>query len=143
MPINEKALKSHLSSGALTPVYLIYGNDNFLKKQMVDRIIKATVGQDDGFNVLRYEYGCNLEEVYEELCAVVALKERFDSAAVVIMSVGQHRRIHRGQIDAQFLGVFRKEQALAHIKKDAPPVDFQIQTQSMLRPEAAGGSILC
>lgn len=76
MPINEKTLKSHLSSGALTPVYLIYGNDNFLKKQMVDRIIKSTVGQDDGFNVLRYEYGCNLEEVYEELCAFPIMSDK-------------------------------------------------------------------
>ena len=75
MPINEKALKSHISSGALTPVYLIYGTDNFLKKQMTDRIIKATEA-DDGFNLLRYEYGCNLQEVYEELSAFPIMAEK-------------------------------------------------------------------
>lgn len=75
MPVNEKALKSHLSSGALTPVYLIYGNDNFLKKQMVDRIIKATEA-DDGFNLLRYEYGCDLEEVYSELSSFPIMADK-------------------------------------------------------------------
>lgn len=75
MPINEKALKSHLSSGALTSVYLLFGNDNFLKKQMTDRIIKATEA-DDGFNLLRYEYGCNLEEVYEELSSFPIMADK-------------------------------------------------------------------
>lgn len=76
MPINEKALKSHLSSGVLTPIYLIYGNDNFLKKQMTDRIIKAAVADDDGFNLLKYEYGCDLEEVYGELFAFPIMSDK-------------------------------------------------------------------
>lgn len=76
MPINEKALKAHLSSGALTPVYLIYGNDNFLKKQMTDRVVKTAIGEDDGFNLLRYEYGCDLNEVYDELCAFPIMSDK-------------------------------------------------------------------
>lgn len=67
MPINEKALKSSLESGALYPVYLIYGNDGFLKKQAVDRIIKASVGADDGLNLLRFESEANLQDIYDEL----------------------------------------------------------------------------
>ena len=76
MPINEKALKSHLSSGALTPVYLLCGNDNFLKKQMTDRIVKVSIGEDDGFNLLKYEYGCDLNEVYDELCAFPIMSDK-------------------------------------------------------------------
>lgn len=76
MTVNEKNLKTGLKSGMLVPTYLIYGNDNFLKKQSVEHIIKATVGEDDGFNVLRYEYGCNLQEVYEELSAFPIMSDK-------------------------------------------------------------------
>ncbi|MBO5908288.1 MAG: DNA polymerase III subunit delta [Clostridia bacterium] len=76
MPINEKALRNGLKAGALTPVYLIYGNDNFLKKQAADLIIKAAVPEDDGFNLLRYEYGCELQEVYDELCAFPIMSDK-------------------------------------------------------------------
>lgn len=67
MPLNEKALKTALDSGALCPVYVITGNDAFLKKQAVDRIIKASVGEDDGLNLLRFESDCELQDVYDEL----------------------------------------------------------------------------
>ena len=67
MPLNEKALKSSLNSGALCSVYIIYGNDSFLKKQAVNRIIAASVGEDDGLNLLRFEAGCSLQDVYDEL----------------------------------------------------------------------------
>ena len=49
---------------------------NFLKKQSVDNIIKAAALEDDGFNVLRYEYGCNLEEVYDELSAFPIMADK-------------------------------------------------------------------
>lgn len=67
MPLSEKALKSSLDSGALYPVYVIFGNDGFLKKQAVSRIIKATVNEDDDLNLLRFEAGCELQDVYDEL----------------------------------------------------------------------------
>lgn len=67
MPLGEKALKSSLDSGALCSVYIIYGNDGFLKKQAVNRIISASVGEDDGLNLLRFEAGCSLQDVYDEL----------------------------------------------------------------------------
>lgn len=67
MPLNEKTLKSSLDSGALCSVYLVHGNDGFLKKQAVNRIIKASVEEDDGLNLLRFETGCDLQDVYDEL----------------------------------------------------------------------------
>ncbi len=67
MPLSEKALKNSLDSGALCSVYIVYGNDGFLKKQSVNRIIKAAIGEDDGFNLLRFELEADLQELYDEL----------------------------------------------------------------------------
>lgn len=67
MPLSEKTLKSSLDSGALCSVYIVYGNDGFLKKQSVNRIIKAAIGEDDGFNLLRFELEADLQELYDEL----------------------------------------------------------------------------
>ncbi|MBO7217436.1 MAG: hypothetical protein J6V50_01910 [Clostridia bacterium] len=67
MPLNEKTLKSSLDSGALCSVYIIYGNDGFLKKQAINRLIAASVGEDDGLNLLRFETDCSLQDVYDEL----------------------------------------------------------------------------
>lgn len=67
MPLSEKTLKSSLDSGALYPVYIVYGNDGFLKKQAVNRIIKAAIGEDDGFNLLRFELEADMQELFDEL----------------------------------------------------------------------------
>lgn len=65
--LNEKSLKSSLSNGSILPVYLITGDDLYLKKQALDRIIKATVEPDDEMNLIRFEYGASLQQVYDEL----------------------------------------------------------------------------
>ena len=75
MPLSEKALKSSLDSGALCSVYIIFGNDGFLKKQAVDRIIKASVGDDD-LNLLRFEATSDLQDVYDELNGFPVMAER-------------------------------------------------------------------
>ncbi len=76
MPLYEKSLKSALDAGAVCPVYVIYGNDGFLKKQAVNRIIKAVIGEDDGLNLLRFEFNADLQEIYEELSSFPAFSER-------------------------------------------------------------------
>ena len=63
----EKTLKSSLDSGSLLPIYLIAGEDIYLKRQALDRIIKATVEPDDEINLIKYEYGVSLQEVYDEI----------------------------------------------------------------------------
>lgn len=65
--LNDKTLKSSLETGSLLPVYLIAGDDIYLKKQALDRIIKAVVEPDDEMNLLRFEYGVDLQQVYDEL----------------------------------------------------------------------------
>ena len=76
MSLNEKALKSTLDAGALYPVYVVHGNDSFLKKQAVDRIIKATVDPDDELNLLRFESGASLQYIYDELGGFPVMAER-------------------------------------------------------------------
>lgn len=65
--LNEKTLRSSIESGSVLPVYLIAGDDLYLKKQALDRIIKATVEPDDDMNLIRFEYGVALQQVYDEL----------------------------------------------------------------------------
>ncbi|MBQ9976965.1 MAG: DNA polymerase III subunit delta [Clostridia bacterium] len=67
MALSEKSLKQSLDNGAILPVYVIVGNDSFLKTQAKDRIIKAAIGEDDGFNLVTFENDCNLEILYNEL----------------------------------------------------------------------------
>ncbi len=64
--LTDKTLKSALDSGSILPVYIIAGEDIYLKKQALDRIISATVEPDDEMNLIRYEYGVGLQEVYDE-----------------------------------------------------------------------------
>lgn len=76
MPLNEKTLKTALDSSAISPIYVIIGNDDYLKKQAVNRIIKATVGEDDGLNLIKFEYDCNLQNVYDELNGFPVMADR-------------------------------------------------------------------
>ncbi len=76
MPLYEKSLKTALDAGAVCPVYVVYGNDGFLKKQAVNRIIKAAIGEDDGLNLIRFELEADLQEIYEELSSFPAFSDR-------------------------------------------------------------------
>ncbi len=67
MALSERSLKQSLENGAILPVYVIVGNDSFLKTQAMDRIVKAAVGEADDFNLVTFENGCNLEILYNEL----------------------------------------------------------------------------
>lgn len=74
--LSDKTLKDSLASGALLPVYLICGDDIYLKKQALDRIIKATVSPDDDMNLIRFGYGVSLQEVYDELYGFPVMSDK-------------------------------------------------------------------
>lgn len=61
----ENMLKSSLSRGNLLNTYFIFGNDAYLKKMYVDKIIDKVTGRDDVFNFVQFENGCNLQEVFD------------------------------------------------------------------------------
>ena len=74
--LDDKTLKSSIKSGSILPVYLIAGDDLYLKKQALDTIIKATVEPDDDINLIRFEYGAPLQQVYDELNGFPLMADR-------------------------------------------------------------------
>ena len=65
--LNDKTLKSALLQGAILPVYMVVGDDIYLKKQALSRIIAAVVSPDDDMNLIRYNFGVSMQELYDEL----------------------------------------------------------------------------
>ena len=69
-------------------------------------------------------------DVYRSV--VVDFKEAHQSAAVVIMPVGEDRKIHLRQVNTHLQRVFGKGVRLSRVKENAPVARFNVQTQSML-----------
>ena len=65
--IYEDALKGQIKSGVLSPVYIILGEDDFLKRMYVDKITTLIADKDDIFNYSRFGADCNLQDVYDFL----------------------------------------------------------------------------
>ena len=61
-----KNLNEDLKTGKLKQAYLLYGEENYLKRQYKERITKALLGEDDTMNYAYYEgKGINLKEVID------------------------------------------------------------------------------
>ena len=50
-----RSLNEDLKTGQFKQIYLLYGEENYLKKQYRDRFIKAMVPEGDTMNFARYE----------------------------------------------------------------------------------------
>ena len=61
----EEALKKNISAGKLSPVYILFGDDGYLKKLYADKILKLITEPDDVFNCCRFDGECDLQEVYD------------------------------------------------------------------------------
>lgn len=61
----EQMLANSIKSGNLLNTYFIFGDDAYLKKMYVDRIIDKTVDRDDVFNFLKFDDSASLQEVYD------------------------------------------------------------------------------
>ena len=60
-----KILSQHIKSGQFKPVYLIYGDEDYLRKQYKDRMKEALVG-DDGMNYSYFEgKGISVKELID------------------------------------------------------------------------------
>ncbi len=61
-----KNLNEDLKTGKLKQVYLLYGEENYLKRQYKERITKALIGEGDTMNYAYYEgKGIPLKEVID------------------------------------------------------------------------------
>ena len=66
MPIiNEDELKREITSKNLASVYLIFGEDSFLKSHYTSQMIKKTDIGDPFFNLQRFEDDADLQSVYD------------------------------------------------------------------------------
>lgn len=63
-PITEELLKKKLQNG-LCPVFLLFGEDGYLKKNYTEKISKSIAEPDDIFNYFKFEGNCNLQDVYD------------------------------------------------------------------------------
>lgn len=61
----EDALKKDLTSGKLKSIYILFGDDGFLKKSYSDKIAKQISSPDDIFNYCKFGENVDLQEVYD------------------------------------------------------------------------------
>lgn len=71
----------------------------------------------------------------------VAFEEGRESAAVVVVTVGEDGEVDGGEVDAQRGGVFGEEGGLPHVEEDAGTAGFDVQAESVFGAEgvAHGG----
>ncbi len=61
----ENMLKSSLAGGRTLNAYFIFGNDAYLKRQYVDKIINSVVDRDDVFNFIQFTDSADMQEIFD------------------------------------------------------------------------------
>lgn len=74
--IYEDALKAQLKAKKILPVYIITGDDGYLKQLYVNKIINTVTDKDDVFNFQRFGAECNLQDVYDSLSQLPMMADR-------------------------------------------------------------------
>ena len=64
-PVFEETIKRDIKSGDLAPVYILFGDDSYLKKHYSDSIIKSVCGDDTDFNLQIFDESADLQNVYD------------------------------------------------------------------------------
>lgn len=77
----EEVVKKDISSGVFAPVYILFGNDSYLKKLYFDKLCDNTYGGDPFFNLLKFDGESNLQDVYD---AVMQYPMMADTKCVTI-----------------------------------------------------------
>ena len=74
--IYEDTLKNQLKAEKLAPIYIILGDDGYLKGMYVDKIVKMTADKDDIFNYGKFGPDCDLQEVYDFLIQLPVMADK-------------------------------------------------------------------
>lgn len=74
--IFEDELRRDITSGRFAPVYLIYGDDSYLKNHYKDTIAKKAADGDPFFNLQKFEGDCDLQEVFDAVNQFPMMAER-------------------------------------------------------------------
>lgn len=74
--IFEEALKKSLKVDGILPVYILFGEDAYLKTTYLKKIGKSIADEDDVFNFSKFIGGCDLQEVYDSVMQLPVMSER-------------------------------------------------------------------
>lgn len=74
--IFEEALKKYITADKLMPVYILFGEDGYLKKNYSDKILKLITQPDDIFNCCKFGGDCDLQEVYNAAMQLPFMREK-------------------------------------------------------------------
>ena len=74
--ISEDIFKSRIKSGNIAPIYILFGDDGYLKKMYTEKLIKMTADKDDIFNFCRFGADCDLQEVYDFLWQIPMMADK-------------------------------------------------------------------
>ena len=74
--IFEDELRRDISSCRFAPVYLIYGDDAYLKNHYKDTLAKKASDGDEFFNIQKFEGDDNLQEVFDAVNQFPMMAER-------------------------------------------------------------------
>ena len=72
----EKLLKKDIAEQSFAPVYLLYGDDSYLKKYYKDTLAKKAYGGDPFFNLQIFQNDVELQEVFDAVVQFPVMAER-------------------------------------------------------------------
>ncbi len=77
MPIvYEEDIRRDVSSKHFSPIYLIFGDDSYLKNHYKDTLAKKASDGDPFFNLQKFEGDCDLQEVFDAVNQFPMMAER-------------------------------------------------------------------
>lgn len=74
--IYEEALKKEITSKNFSNGYILFGDDSYLKKMYLDKIIDKTCGADSVFDLQIFSNDCNLSNVFDAVMQYPMSAER-------------------------------------------------------------------
>lgn len=95
-----KSLNEDLKTGQFSQIYLLYGEENYLKKQYKERFVKAMLPQGDTMNYAYYEgKGVEIREVIDLAETLPFFAERrlivFENTGLFKSSGCRSGRVHQ------------------------------------------------
>ena len=63
--ISERQINEQIKKGNISQIYFIYGEDHFLIKNIVEKIVDVTVTSCPEFNYNNFKLGANVQDIYD------------------------------------------------------------------------------
>ena len=74
--LSESDLRANLKSGNLAPCYLIFGEEHYLIKTYVEKMVKTAVSAFEDFNISRFDGKTPIQEVYDAVQSFPMMTDR-------------------------------------------------------------------